>query len=388
MRDILRTSLSSVAPATLLCGLLAGAGCSSTADSLTSAASADLSADNIGSRAGAVYTLSNDAANNQLLVYRRGSDGLLRPAATYFTGGQGSGTGLGSQSAVFLNGDGSWLFAVNAGSDELSAFRVEGETLRLVDCLPSGGEGPLSVTERDGLVYVLNAGGAGNVSGFAVGSDGHLHAVSHSTQALSSAAAGAAQVAFDREGRTLFVTEKATSIIDRFAVDVHGRAGAAVSIPSAGQTPFGFAVTTRDQLVVSQAFGGAAGASAVSSYSDATGALTTISAAVADTQSAACWVNLLHGGLLALTSNTGSGSISSYDVSRDGSLTLVDAVAGSTGDGSKPEDMALSRDERFLYVLEAGSAELGVFAVDASGGLTSLTPLTGLPPATSGLAAR
>ena len=396
MHRVLRPSASSSSRSplvlvTLLASVVGATACSSGADSSTTATSADLSADAIGSRAGTVYTLTNDATDNELLVYRRGSDGSLRPAATYSTGGSGSGVGLGSQSAVFLNGDASWLFAVNAGSNELSAFRVDGETLRLVDCLPSGGEGPLSVTEHDGLVYVLNAGGTGTITGFSVGSDGHLHAVSHSTQPLSSSAAGGAQIAFDRQGSTLFVTEKATNRIDRFAVDVRGRAGAAVSIPATGQTPFGFAVTTRNQLVVSEAFGGAAGASALSSYLDgsgSSGALSPVGSAVADTQSAACWVNLLHGGSLALTSNTGSGSISSYDVAHDGSLTLVDATAGSTGDGSKPEDMALSADERFLYVLEAGTGSVGVFAVAASGTLTSRPALTGLPPATSGLAAR
>jgi 6-phosphogluconolactonase len=391
MRRVLRTSLPSVASLPVIAALASALGataCSSPADSTTTAASADLSADTSIGHAGTVYTLTNDATTNELLVYGRSSDGSLRPAATYVTGGRGSGVGLGSQSAVFLNGDGSWLFAVNAGSNELSAFRVEGATLRLVDCLPSGGEGPLSVTEHDGLVYVLNAGGTGSISGFTVGADGHLHALARSTQSLSSGAAGAAQIAFDHEGRTLFVTEKASSTLDRFAVDVRGRASAAVSVPSAGQTPFGFAVTAHDQLIVSQAFGGAAGASAVSSYSDGSGALTPVSSAIADTQSAACWINLLRGGTLALTSNTGSGTISTYGVAGDGSLTLVDATAASTGDGSKPEDMALSADERFLYVLEAGSGQLGIFAVGASGGLTSRTPLTGLPPATTGLAAR
>ena len=50
--------------------------------------------------------------------------------------------------------------------------------------------------------------------------------------------------------------------------------------------------------------------------------------------------------------------------------------------------MALSRDERFVYVLEAGTGAIGIFALDASGALTAQTPLTGLPPATTGLAAR
>ncbi len=40
---------------------------------------------------GAVYTMSNDLAGNQLVVLRRNLDGTLTPAATLATGGVGSG---------------------------------------------------------------------------------------------------------------------------------------------------------------------------------------------------------------------------------------------------------------------------------------------------------
>src|SRR5436305_1920706 len=69
---------------------------------------------------GAVYTLTNAAAGNRVAVFDRASDGALTPAGTYSTGGLGSGDGLGSQGALALSQGNKWLFAVNAGSNEIS----------------------------------------------------------------------------------------------------------------------------------------------------------------------------------------------------------------------------------------------------------------------------
>ena len=66
------------------------------------------------------------------------------------------------------------LFAVNAGSDSVSVFRVRGDRLGLADVDPSGGDFPASIAVFDDLVYVLNAGNNGRLQGFRVQGD-HLH---------------------------------------------------------------------------------------------------------------------------------------------------------------------------------------------------------------------
>src|SRR2546423_5091107 len=71
-----------------------------------------------GTASGVVYTLSNRAKGNAVLVFRRESDGSLSPAGRFTTGGTGTGAGLGSQGAVVLHGD--RLFAVDAGSDQIT----------------------------------------------------------------------------------------------------------------------------------------------------------------------------------------------------------------------------------------------------------------------------
>ena len=126
----------------------------------------------ISGRAGVVFTSSNDPVANQVLVYRRASNGSLQRAGIYDTTGTGTGGGLGSQGALTLSQGGSYLYVVNAGSNELSEFSVYGDSLYLVDVVPTGVQKPVSVTENGGLIYVLHAcDGTSGITGFRRGSD-------------------------------------------------------------------------------------------------------------------------------------------------------------------------------------------------------------------------
>ena len=155
----------------------------------------------------AVYTLSNSVASNAVIMYRRSGHGELSYAGSYSTGGTGTGSGLGSQGALILY-DG-FIFAVNAGSNEVSVLSVDRNGLSLVDKKPSGGEQPISVTVHRNLLYVLNAGGSGNITGFKIHHNGSISPIPGSTKPLSSSASGPAQIEFNPNGRVLIVTEKA-----------------------------------------------------------------------------------------------------------------------------------------------------------------------------------
>ena len=212
-----------------------------------------------------------------------------------------------------------------------------------------------------------------------------------SRRPLSSSGTEPAQIAFAPDGDVLVVTEKATSKIVTFEVDRDGLPGDARVQDSNGQTPFGFAFGRRDQLVVSEAFGGAENASAMSSYEvGGDGTLTTISGSAGTQQTAACWVAVTPDGRFAYTTNTGSGSISGYAIDFDGRLTLLDADGrtGVTGDGSTPIDLAVTDSGRFLYSLNRGANTIGAFQVHSDGSLTALPFVTGLPAGANGLAAR
>ena len=339
---------------------------------------------------GAVYTMSNAADRNAVLIFERSFDGRLRAAGAVPTGGTGSGGGLGNQGGVVLSDDERWLIAVNAGSADISVFQVLRRGLRLVSRTPSGGTRPISVTVHRRLVYVLNAG-SDSITGFRLSRQGTLDALPGSTRPLSGAAVDPAQIAFSPGGDVLVVTEKATNQIVTYQIDRDGLPGALQVQASAGQTPFGFAFGRREQLFVSEAFGGAPDQSAVSSYEvDDDGVLQTVSPSVGTTETAACWVVVTPDGRFVYTTNTGSGSITGYEVGFDGELTILNANGrtGITGAGSTPIDLALSRSGHLLYTLNSGTHTIGAFLVTHSGGLVRLAFTGGLPSTANGLAAR
>ena len=333
---------------------------------------------------GAVYTLTNAAGANAVLAYDRGADGRLSNSRMFPTGGFGMGAGLGSQGAIVLSEDHRWLLAVNAGSDDVTVFSVDDDSLTWRSKTPSGGDQPVSVTLHGDAVFVLNAGGAANVQGFQLTATGALVPLPGTHAALSGAAP--AQVSFNDRGTALIVTGKDSNTLETFLLDDGQITGHTVTA-SAGATPFGFAFAHQERVIVSEAFGGAPGLSAVSSYQlERDGRLRLITASLGTTQTAACWVAVTRDGKFAFAANTGSSSISSYAVGERGDLTLLEAVAGETPPGTAAIDLALSGNGRFLYALASGT--LSVFGVAGDGSLTPVTVLFGLPPASVGLAAR
>jgi 6-phosphogluconolactonase len=333
----------------------------------------------------AVFTMNNAVAGNRILSFARNEYGALRAGPSYATGGTGSGGGLGNQGGIVS--DGEFLIAVNAGSSDISVFRMGRRGLRLVDRMPSGGLQPVSVTMSHNLVYVLNAA-SDNIAGFRMSPSGKLHVLNGSLYGLSGDGTGPAQIQFSHDRRNLIVTEKATNKILSFPLNYLGLPSAPKVITSAAPTPFGFAVTRNNRVIVSEAAGGAANASALSSYKVLpTGQLVTVDPAVATTQTAACWVVVTPDGRYAYTTNTGSGTVSSYRLRRNGDLNLLSAVGGSTGAGSGPIDMALTEDGEYLYVLNSGTDTIASFRVGADGSLQSLGAAATLPDGTNGLVA-
>jgi 6-phosphogluconolactonase (cycloisomerase 2 family) len=337
-------------------------------------------------RSARVFTLSNDASANEVLVFDRASDGTLVAHGSFATGGTGTGAGLGSQGALVLTDNGRRLLAVNAGSNSVSLFAVRNERLRLLDTESSGGAMPVSVTVHDGLVYVLN-GGDNAISGLRI-HEQSLEPLAGSTQGLVHSDAVAPQIGFTPDGHQLVVTEKTTDTIDVFQVDGNGIAGAPRANASSGATPFGFAFDGRGHLVVSNAAGGATDGSSLTTYTvKNNGRLVTLDGPVPTTETAACWVAIANNGRYAYTTNTGSGSVSGYRIGNRGTLTLLDAdgVTATTGDG--PIDVDFSGNGRFLYTLSSGSHSITIDRMAADGSLAAVGTVPGLPSAAVGIAA-
>lgn len=336
---------------------------------------------------GHVYTLSNQAAGNRVIDYVRSASGELEWSGSYSAGGNGTGGGLGNQGALIFAGNGSFLLAINAASNSIASLKITSNGLALVGTVNSGGITPVSITQYGNYVFVLNAGGTGNISGFMMDPSGLLSAINGSTKPLSSAMAGGAQVSFVQDGQVLVVTEKATNKIISYTVNSSGIPGMMHSIMAANSTPFGFAVGHNNNIYVTEAAGGNPAASTVSSYHvGADGSISLNVGPVSAGQTAACWAVATNNGKYVYATNTADNTVSSFAANASGNLDVLEAVAGHTQGG--PIDAALSNNSKFLYTLNAGGHSISAFTVDNSGGINNIQTVMNLPVGATGLAAK
>ncbi len=373
----------------------------------------------------ALYTETNATTGNEVLAYSRASDGSLTSIGSYSTGGTGMGLPTyagaipipngGASGALAINPAGTFLYAVDAGSNDVAAFSVAtAGTLTFIANYPTGGIAPGSLTiDASGkYLYVLNTGTlqnsgdgvVGGITGFTIGSSGALTAIPGSTQPLSSAAYdNPSQVAFAPNGSYLMVTEKVAGavpgIIAIYPVSA-GVAGAPVSTASTGSIPFGFGFTPSGTAVVSNAVSvpGIGQGTATSYTATPQGVVTVVTASAANNQSATCWIALNPAGTFAYTTNTISGTVSAYSISSTGALALLPPPSGASATAlisatSGPIDDIVTPDGAYLYVIQSNvgvsPGQIVGFSIGSTGALTSITGgVAGLPEGSVGLAVR
>lgn len=368
--------------------LVAGVGTAGTA-----MADHDRELDGARDRGGAVFTMTNDAAGNHVVAYERRTDGTLRQDGVYATNGLGtSKIRLSSQGSLQLTADGRFLLVANVGSNQISVFAVRGAHLDLVDVVSSHGTTPNSITIHDNLVYVLNNGGAGvgNIAGFVLRPDGKLQFVPGTIRELGSAGADPAQVAFTPDASALVITEKATSQIDTVPL-FFGFPTTITSYASDGATPFGLDFRHDGVFVVTNAVNGDKGQASASAYK-LTGyndELHTISGAVGDGRSEVCWTIFSKDEKNVFITNFGDGTISTYDVHPDGSISLKESVAAATTFGElSVRDEEITPDGRYLYAIDITAQKVFGWRVGDGAHLTPVGAVGGVPGTVAGIAVR
>ncbi len=390
---------------------------------------------------GAIYALTNqhnlatqisanaDAANepdrvNQVVAFSRGADGVLEQIGVYDTGGIGenirnSGANpLASQDPLIVSKDQRFVFAVNAGSESISSFRIledyslEPASLGVSTVGASGAQNPVSLTVFEDILYVANSGNFvdangdeleelpadrnrtnAGIIGFRIGEDGTLNELPGSE--LSGIGANVGSIEFASNGEYLYITERRTNnvlqvtLTDDFIPLVYDSGEAAVSeVPSITAQPFGtdlYPTGEFDILLVSEGNNGAPGLSALSSYRiEDNGALTGISVSsgvegdpLTTGFTFGCWVEFVEtpNGDFAYVSNTPDGVITSYEVGDEGGLTVLESSAGVTGienddaqNGAGVLDAEITYP--YLYQVVNNDGRIAQFFINEDGSLT------------------
>jgi 6-phosphogluconolactonase (cycloisomerase 2 family) len=338
---------------------------------------------------GAVFVQTDDLQNNAIVAFSRDAEGHLTRTGEVATGGRGGVEqdvpldSLASQDSLTYDAAHRLLFAVNAGSDTVTSFRVDGTHLTRLQTVASGGVFPVSVSAGHDRLYVLNAGGSGNVTGYRITPSGVLTPVRGASRDLGLAndarpgfITAPADIAQTGDGRHVVVTTKANNTIDVFNVN-NGRLSTAVKNTAASAVPFAVSFDSHGRLAVANA-----GNSSVSTYRIRDdGTLETITAGVQDGQAALCW--LVGTGDTFFGGNAGSSTISAFAVDDTGTASLTgtpDGVVAHTGGGTGGTiDLAITRDQRFLYAENAFAGTVEGYRIEPDHTLTLVDTAGGLP---------
>lgn len=171
-----------------------------------------------------IYINSDDPNGNTIIAYRHAYNGVLTPLA----GSPFSTAGIGIANTLQLAGvdeadgqmfitDDNFLLAVNSGSNTIAVMRIANDgTLTPVagSPFPSGGDMPVSVYEKDGLVYVVNksqnpnlpASNAPNYAVMTMANDGTLSLVENGIYSTN-VGSSPTQALVSPSGRVLFGTD-------------------------------------------------------------------------------------------------------------------------------------------------------------------------------------
>ena len=337
-------------------------------------------------QANAVFVQTDNAAGNTIVAYTRTTAGGLQQAGSYPTGGNGGATmgsvvdHLSSQGSLAFDRQAGLLYAVNAGSNTISVFRVRGDRLIRTQVISSGGQFPVSLAVHGNQVFALNAWGGASVAGFLqVG--GHLIAVPSWTRDLGLGTSSSTvftgtpgQIGFTPGGSQLVVTTKnAANTVDVFLDGLSGPSAEPIVTSLPGAIPFGFTFDQYGHLALTET-----ATNTVATFAIASDGTLTQLGSVATGQAATCWITAAPQGTL-YASNAGSATESALSTHQDGTITQLTTTPTDPG----TVDAAVSSDGQYLYVQAGGRGDVDAYRIGSGGSLTETGSVT-VPGAVGG----
>ncbi|WP_217236334.1 beta-propeller fold lactonase family protein [Streptomyces sp. AC555_RSS877] len=339
----------------------------------------------------AVFVQGNELDGNTIHVFARDGQGKLKPAGSYATGGKGGDQvdaptdSLASQGSLVYDDASGMLLAVNAGSGTVTSFRAQGTKLLSRQVSDSGGEFPASIAVRGKIAYVMNAGGEGSIQGFRITRKGLVPMRgSHRSLGLPNEDVprfdtSPGEVEITPDGRNLVVTTKGNNTVEVFPLKRNGLPAVAEPVvnKSAGNVPFAISFdTSGGRMLIAEAE-----KSTVTTYRvKHNGKLKVLQRPLPNGQEVLCWLeragNYFYGG------NTGNSTVTGYRMDKQGRLALTNDVGVATPPSAKSQgviDLAVTEDEKFVYVQNALSGTVDGFRVEKNGSLTKVTTVEGLP---------
>lgn len=383
-----------------------------------------------------LYVTSNKSEGNTVVVFHENSSGKFKKAGEYSTGGKGTGDleipalqkdpthpllngddPLISAYAIEATADRKHLVTVNPGDGTVSLMAVEdNQKLKSVNAVAASDKFPVSVAIFGDHVAVASVGednGKGSIASYKI-TNGKLVSIEGSRRDL---AARPSTIRFSSDGEHVIVDELVTGKIKVFAMvgdTFSDKSVSQIDSPRGSEDrfqaiPVGFTVQgnggddvlfvsearfltpdfklRKEKNVVPQSPLYSWQTSSVSTYKlTDDGQISVVSKDVLTGKKveggeiANCWVALSADGTVLYAANALSSSISTFDVKKNGEISLRNQTAFK--DPSEKlffGDISISRDGKHLYQLVGNKGQVMIFDIDANGDLKHQQTVDGLP---------
>ncbi|MFZ6864205.1 lactonase family protein [Undibacterium sp. Ji67W] len=328
-----------------------------------------------------LYTQTNEQAN-VIVHMSRNADGSLTLQNRTFTGGVGTNgvrfgdatntsvpDSLVGRNSIAVSPDHTTLFAVNAGNNTVSTFaidQVSGDlTLKKVNV--TTGVFPTSLAFSNGHLYVSFEGGSEKLQAYNVATDGSLNLIgAYVVPANASNPVLPTQVTLSPNGSFVFVSAgTGSNSVVSYAVNPDGTLGSPILNTTGIVSPFA-GTFVNNSLYLSTDITDRA----LAAFSVNAGNLTPINSPLTSGQAGPCWLAVTPNGQFAYVGN-GSGPISSYVISSNGTLTLKNATEARDSN-RVAGDSWISPDGKFFYTAYLADDQIIGYSIGSDGTLTKV----------------
>jgi 6-phosphogluconolactonase len=342
-----------------------------------------------------VYTQTNDK-QNQIVHFTQNTDGTLTEVnristhgsgtdgVNYFRGNAREPDPLTSSNSLLITPDKQRLFAVNAGSNSVSSFKINHRTgnLTLLKTEATGGVRPNSLAYHNDILYVTHQEGENQVHAYRIAKEGSLLQIG--AYSLLQKDALPAHVVVSPDGKSLIVNRLLNTVtpvapndtVVIFPINPDGGLGTPKESSTAAGPFSGIFLNGKMQNIylLTEAV-----ASTLSEYTFNNGNLTNLNRIAIPVVTDPCWLQITPDNKFVFVTSA-SGHISSFALDENGKTTLlkVDAAFEPKSDlnpdleFSAGIDSWVSPDGKFLYQGFGGNDSIVSYAINSDGSLTKI----------------
>lgn len=311
--------------------------------------------------------------------------------------GCGDGDGGGGFGAIGGVGTTSIVYVANRGSDDVSGYSINPATGTLAAIAGSpfpqiADPSAIAVSSNGFFAFVTNAGASNAVTAFRVATDGRLLRVTSTQSNPNPAPVGMDPVALavSPNNQFVYVANRGSDTVTAFSIE---DAGALTLVPPTGATtnpvsvqgdaPSSMAISPNGQFL----YVSSSSSNVITAFQiGASGLLTLVPATGANPNpiptggTSPKSIRVSPNGSFLYVANSGSNTVTAFQVGSNGLLTQVPSTAGNPNPipvgGTAPNGIIVSSSGQFLYSANGGG-NVTTFTIGGGGLLTLVPPSSG-----------